>query len=134
MIRLGLAFSQEDVVNIFPSPAMGDEQAIAHAATRTNNGITAWVCAADHIAYELICGLSSHGIHTPKDVSVTGFDGIDTPAGFPALSTVQIPFREIGVNGTQRLIDRVKKRFGPPQHVFIDCQFKHGESVSQLSA
>ena len=106
---------------------------IAHAAERTRNGVTAWVCAADHQAYDLIRGFQQCGIRVPEDVSVTGFDGIETPAGCPELGTIQIPFREIGATGTQRLVERVRKRFGSTQHVLIDCPFKAGASVGRVS-
>jgi len=130
MARLHLPFSQEDAVNVFPSPEMDLARSYDHVAARVREGTTAWVCAADHQAYDLIQGLSQRGLKIPQDVSVTGFDGISTPPGCPELSTVEIPFREIGATGTRRLIERINKRFGSTQHVFIDCQFREGQSVA----
>ena len=130
MARLRLPVLTEDVINVFPNDERDPEQSIDTAAARTRDGVTAWVCAADHQAYDLISGLYQRGISVPGDVSVTGFDGIETPAGCPELSTVQIPFREIGSSGTQRLVERIRKRFGSTQHVYIDCRFKAGESVA----
>ena len=132
MVRLRLPVLPEDVINMFPAPERGDEESIDHAAERTRDGVTAWICAADHQAYDLIRGLYQRGLNVPKDVSVTGFDGIETPAGCPELGTIQIPFREIGATGTQRLVERVRKRFGSTQHVLIDCPFKPGETVASI--
>lgn len=129
MARLRLPVLPEDIVNVFPSCERGPEESIGHAAARTRDGVTAWVCAADHQAYDLVRGLQRRGIAVPEAVSVTGFDGIDVPPDCPALSTVQIPFREIGATGARRLVERVRKRFGSAQHVLIDCRLRPGATV-----
>lgn len=132
MIRMKLPVSKQDVINVFPAKELDVESSIDYAAARTKAGVTAWVCAADHQAYDLVRGLKKRGLGVPAKVSVTGFDGIDTPAGSPSLATVQIPYREIGATGTQRLIERIRKRFGSAQHVLIDCPFMAGSSVGKV--
>jgi DNA-binding LacI/PurR family transcriptional regulator len=129
MVRLRLPVIAEDIVNIFPSQEGDDESSIAYAIERTRAGVTAWVCAADHQAYNLIRGLGKKGFKVPSEVSVTGFDGIQTPPDSPELSTIVIPFREIGTTGTQRLVERSQKRFGSAQHVLIDCRLRAGSTV-----
>jgi DNA-binding LacI/PurR family transcriptional regulator len=129
MVRMRLPVATEDIVNVFPSHEGDDASSIDYAVKRTRAGVTAWVCAADHQAYELIGGLARRGIDVPGKVSVTGFDGIATPPGSPELSTVMIPFREIGDTGTRRLVDRADKRFGSTQHVLIDCRLREGATV-----
>ena len=130
MVRARLPVSAEDIVNVFPSPEGDDETSIDYAARRTRAGVTAWVCAADHQAFTLIEGLGKRGISVPSQCSVTGFDGIETPAGSPDLTTIEIPYREIGTTGTQRLFERVQKRFGSAQHVLIDCRLREGKTVA----
>lgn len=129
MVRLRLPVAPEDIVNVFPSFEGNDASSIKYAIKRTRAGVTAWVCAADHQAYELVHGLSKSGITVPGTASVTGFDGIETPAGSLELTTIVIPFREIGTTGTQRLVERSQKRFGSAQHVLIDCRLKTGMTV-----
>ena len=129
MVRERIPVHPQDIINVFPAPELGIEASHDHAAARTRDGVTAWVCAADHQAYDLIRGLGRRGIRVPDEVSVTGFDGIATPADCPTLGTVHIPFREIGATGTRRLVERVRKRFGSSQHVLVDCPFKAGDSV-----
>lgn len=129
MTRMRLSVASKDIVNIFPSREGDDDSSIAYAIERTQSGVTAWVCAADHQAYSLISGLKKAGIDVPGQVSVTGFDGIMTPAGFPELSTVLIPFREIGATGTRKLVERAQQRFGSAQHVLIDCRLREGATV-----
>jgi DNA-binding LacI/PurR family transcriptional regulator len=129
MARQRLPVAQRNIVNVFPSREADDEASIDSAAERTRQGVTAWVCAADHQAYDLVRGLRQRGLKVPEQVSVTGFDGIATPPGAPVLSTILVPFREIGLTGTQRLIERTRKRFGSAQHVLIDCRLRVGKTV-----
>lgn len=132
MARLRLPVSARDIVNMFPSRELGEVESIDYAAERTLDGVTAWICAADHQAFELIRGFRKRGIDVPGRVSVTGFDGIASPRGCPKLSTIEIPFREIGATGTLRLIARVKKHFGSTQHVFIDGRLRTGATVASI--
>lgn len=132
MVRLRMPVALKDIVNVFPSREGDDESSINYAAERTRDGVTAWVCAADHQAYDLVAGLIKRGIKIPGQVSVTGFDGIETPPNSPELSTIVIPFREIGMTGTQRLVERTEKRFGSAQHVLIDCRLRVGTTVGPL--
>ena len=133
MVRLRIPVSPKDIISVFPSQERNEEQRIEYAAERTRAGVTAWICAADHQAYGLVRGFRQRGIDVPGRVSVTGFDGIETPPDCPQLSTIQIPFREIGATGTQRLVERIRKRFGSAQHVLIDCTFKPGATVGPVS-
>ncbi len=132
MVRLRLPVSPKDIINVYPAPERTGEESIDFAAERTRAGVTAWVCAADHQAYDLIRGFRMRGIDVPSMVSVTGFDGIENPGDCPELGTVQIPFREIGATGTQRLIERIRKRFGSARHVLIDCAYRPGATVGPV--
>jgi LacI family transcriptional regulator len=132
MVRQKLPVAQADIVNVFPSWEGDNEGSIDYAAERTRAGVTAWVCAADHQAFDLVAGLAKRGIDVPGKVSVTGFDGIETPAGAPELTTIEIPFREIGATGTQRLAERTRKRFGSAQHVLIDCRLRVGSTTGPV--
>jgi LacI family transcriptional regulator len=132
MVRMRLPVLPADLVNVFPSHEGDDESSIRYAAERTRDGVTAWVCAADHQAYDLIRGLAAKGIDVPARVSVTGFDGIATPEGAPELTTIGIPFREIGATGTRRLLERTDKRFGSAQHVLIDCRLNEGRTAGPV--
>lgn len=129
MARLKLDVDPQDVVGVFPQPEVGLEESFDLATERTKAGVTAWICAADHQAYDLILGLKKREIRVPTDVSVTGFDGIERRGNRPALTTVEIPFREIGASGTQRLAARLKKRFHQSQHVYISGRLREGNTV-----
>ena len=130
MARSHLRVRHKDIISVFPSPETTSKESIRTALERTQDGVTAWVCAADQQAYELVRALRRAGFRVPAEVSVTGFDGITAPKDCPALTTVEIPFREIGVIGVQRLNDRIRRRYGSAQHVLINCRLRPGATVA----
>lgn len=133
MARLKLEVSHEDMLGVFPSERLEVEESIKRAAERTKDGVTAWVCAADHQAYDLIAGFKPFGLSVPEDVSVTGFDGIRHDDSKMALTTVQIPYREIGMNGAERLTARLRKPFAGKQRVYISGKLQSGETIAQIA-
>ncbi|MGD1979105.1 MAG: LacI family DNA-binding transcriptional regulator [Akkermansiaceae bacterium] len=130
MARDRVRVRQQDLLGVFPRTFPSVEASIEAAADRTrNHGVTAWVCAADHQAYDLIDGFKKLGLKVPKDVSVTGYDGIANPGRKDSLTTIEIPFRAIGMTGAERLANRVRKRFGGRQHVSITGKLITGTST-----
>ncbi|SLN19639.1 HTH-type transcriptional repressor CytR [Aquimixticola soesokkakensis] len=79
---------------------------------------TAVICASDQLAMGLIHGLSKHGIHAPRDVSVMGFDDIITSAYFlPALTTIRQNRLGLGVEAATVLLDLIDGKSVPRDHV-----------------
>ena len=133
MARRGVLPKEEDIVNVYPEElhyqTREESFHFHHQAKRIEKGVTAWLCAADHQAYDLIAALQKQGIRVPEDVSVTGFDGIRKPDWAPLLTTVVVPYWEIGYTSGKRLLDIMKKRFGSPQHILISPQIREGETI-----
>jgi len=131
MARLRLSINPGDVIGMFPRNLPSVAEGCQAAAEQTRDGVTAWICAADHQAFDLIGGLEEEGFQVPQDVSVTGFDGIGKSTGaFPSLTTVEIPFRSIGMTGAERLAARIRKRFGGEQRVYISGTLRPGKTVA----
>lgn len=130
MARLKIKVPSKDIIGMFPRRVMGLEESLDEVADCTRDGVTAWICVADHQAYDLVAGLQARGLSVPRDVSVTGFDGIERPGENPELTTIQIPFREIGNTGAERLAARLRRRFHGKQHVYISGQLKSGTTVA----
>jgi len=49
----------------------------------------------------------------------------------PKLTTVEIPFHQIGVIGGKRLLDLIHKRFDSQQHILLNCELNVGGSVTK---
>ncbi len=55
------------------------------------------VCANDYMAIGIVDACRERGIEVPKDVIVTGFDGVETATlGYPSITTSSQPFYEFG--------------------------------------
>ncbi len=117
------------MIGVFPRRPLELAESFEIAESRTRDGVTAWVCASDSQAYDLIKALKKAGLKVPKDVSVTGFDGIQRSGSDPQLTTVQIPYREIGMSGAERLSGRLAKRFSSARTVYISGQLREGRTV-----
>jgi DNA-binding LacI/PurR family transcriptional regulator len=131
MARKRIKVRSRDILGIFPRTFEAVEPSIAKAAERTKDGVTAWVCAADHQAYDLIDGFKAHGLKVPKDVSITGYDGIVHRNKKKPLTTIEIPFRSIGMTGAERLDARIRKRFGGRQNVYISGKLIKGKTTAK---
>lgn len=135
MARRKILPDPADIVNVYPGVYYPTrEESFRYIISRIEQGVTAWVCAADHQAYDLIAALQKKGIRVPEDVSVTGFDGIRKPDWAPLLTTVVVPYWEIGYTSGKRLLDIMKKRFGSPHHILISPQIREGETIGPVRA
>jgi LacI family transcriptional regulator len=72
---------------------------------------TALFCFNDIAAIGALRALKDAGLSIPGDVSVVGFDDIQSAAySMPSLTTVRQPLMEMGRRGAQILLDRIKDR------------------------
>jgi LacI family transcriptional regulator len=72
---------------------------------------TAIFCFNDIAAIGAIRALKDAGLTVPGDVSVVGFDDIQSAAySTPSLTTVRQPLMEMGKRGAQMLLDRIANR------------------------
>lgn len=129
LYRSGLSFNAEDCVNVRPTDSMEPLEATARAAARIRDGVTAYCCAADHQAYPLIGDLARLGIKVPEECSITGFDGLETPPGVIPVSTVRVPYDELGRSALNQLLLRVEKPTAPRRHLLVDGELIRGQSV-----
>lgn len=129
LIRKSIPPNKDDVINVYPDRFLSPNDSIKEAIERTKNGVTAWVCAADHVGYDLISNLEKEGIKVPDDVSVTGFDGIPSPLKKHELSTIKIPHRSIGYNATKRLYEIIKNPYDKSQLISIQGDYFEGNTI-----
>lgn len=127
----GLRFNYDWVFNVNSADRRlnRDELADAVAERIKNDGVTAWVCAADHQAYELIRDLAERGVKVPRDCSVTGFDGIPPPYGMPQIATAHIPIEEVGAAALMRVLNRIRMPKTPARKILVGAQMIKGTSI-----
>lgn len=134
MTKLGLNIDKNDMINVHPRSILTVEESFDKAAKAINKGVTAFICAADHQAYELIKGLQKRGINVPEDVSICGFDGVQSIDSPKQLCTVKIPNYDIGYFAAERLFEHSKNRFSSTHHTLLGCSLIKGNTVKNLNS
>lgn len=133
LFQLGLEFRPEWLINISRhvphlsenGPAIPDRVVQLMAQDR----ITAWVCAADHQAYHLIRELQARGLRVPRDCSVTGFDGLEPPAGLPQVASMAVPHADIGSSALARLVSRIMHPNSPRRKILVEARLVDGGTI-----
>jgi LacI family transcriptional regulator len=95
---------------------------------------TAIFCASDRIALGVYDALKEKGLRIPDDISVVGFDDQELLAAHarPPLTTVQIPYFEMGSWAVDRLIDAEGNGKSPvAQSVTLQCPLVLRASVER---
>ncbi|MDQ2624821.1 MAG: LacI family DNA-binding transcriptional regulator [Actinomycetota bacterium] len=95
---------------------------------------TAIFCANDRTAWGAFQALTEIGARVPEDVSIVGFDNQDVLAPFlrPALTTMNLPFREMGWRAAELLLSgeavRTTRNEGH-RRVHLHCEIVERDSV-----
>lgn len=97
--------------------------------------ITAVACVNDEIAIGFINYCVDHGIRVPEDLSVVGFGDNQIASIYrPKLTTVSIPYYDIGAISIRALIKRIKKEGEILEDDWIiDAQINKRESSKVIS-
>ena len=76
-------------------------------------GPTAVICGNDVLAVGAVKAAQKLGLRVPEDISITGFDDIELARVIvPALTTVHVPHREMGVLAARQLWKMVTEQAG----------------------
>jgi LacI family transcriptional regulator len=131
LYRLGLEFDPDLCLNLDPRCPLNPEEAASAAADLVRGRrASAFVCAADHQGYKLMSSLQAHGLEVPSDVSLTGFDGITPYPGQNQLTTIRVPYVELGRSASHQLYRRLEHPSAPRRELVIDGDFIEGETVA----
>ena len=110
--RLGIEIKPEFVVSLYrdmTSPELG--YPVVQQLLATKQPFTAIVAFNDISAMGSIRALQDVDLRVPADVSVVGFDDIQSAAySTPSLTTVRQPLFEMGRRGAQILLERIADR------------------------
>jgi len=95
---------------------------------------TAFVCANDVVAIRTVQALGRMGLAVPRDVSVTGFDSIETdidplPDGL-SLASVRIDAVRVGSRAFEQLVLRMEQPDRPIEHIRLATAPVEGTSVA----
>lgn len=94
---------------------------------------TAIFCANDRTAWGAYQALEERGLRVPDDMSIVGFDNQETLAPFlrPALTTMNLPFREMGWAAADLLLSGSTRRSdGGARTTLLRCDLVERSSVA----
>ncbi|MFF3848176.1 LacI family DNA-binding transcriptional regulator [Streptomyces sp. NPDC002328] len=101
-------------------------------ALRAGLEFTAVFAASDMVALGALAALREAGLGVPDDVSVAGFDDVPFARDLtPPLTTVRVPFEELGRTAVRMALDRDGSRAGD-DHVVLGTQLVVRQSVRRL--
>lgn len=84
---------------------------------------TAVFCSSDRSAIGFISELSRHGIQTPNDVSVVGFDDVEIASWFiPPLTTIRQPKMDIGIKAATLLLEQIRGKSPSPESTILPVE------------
>ena len=96
--------------------AEAGEAAMDELIARQGPRPTAVVAGNDLVALGVIRSMRSHGLDCPHDISVVGFNDMPFAGDFsPALTTVRVPLREIGIEAARTLLAAIDGADGTRQ-------------------
>ena len=128
MQKHGLSFNKETQYAV-AKYSLSDGAAAAEQLIKANPDMTAIFTMADVMAIGAIRKLSDMGYTVPKDISVTGFDGLDIADYMcPRLTTIRQLLNELAERGLDALLDNIERN-NPCSHQLVPFEFIAGESV-----
>jgi Transcriptional regulators len=95
---------------------------------------TAIVMGSDILAAFALRELQERGVRVPEEVSLVGFD--DEPfcqTLAPPLTTVHIPFEELGRRGARLLLDRLEGVDDLPDEIIVPARLVQRQSVRRIN-
>jgi DNA-binding LacI/PurR family transcriptional regulator len=110
------------------TPELGYEP--ANELIQRGLDFTAMVCYNDISAIGAIRACMNHGIHVPADISVVGFDDIQSAAFHnPSLTTIRQPLTQMGAVAARVLLQRIRGQATFPDIVPIHPELIIREST-----
>jgi len=125
---------EETLVRPGMTGAIGRERLVAYEAARElltrKKRPTAIICGHDQIALQVMSAAAELGIRVPDALSVIGFDDQHTitEALRPALTTVALPYYEMGRKATIFLDEIIAGKAAPGQPVLMRCPLVERDS------
>src|SRR5580698_8235322 len=100
------------------TPELGFEP--ANELLQRSSDFTAMVCYNDISAIGAIRACMNHGIKVPDDLSIVGFDDIESAAFHnPSLTTIRQPLTQMGIVSARILLQRIRGQASFPDAVPI---------------
>lgn len=95
---------------------------------------TAVVCANDSIAMDAARAFRELEIDVPGEISITGFDNIDTVKHTPSLTTVNVPKETLGARAVDKVLERIAYPKEPFEKILISGEMIYRDSIGSANS
>jgi DNA-binding LacI/PurR family transcriptional regulator len=134
--KLGVHIRPELIVQLEgddPTPNLG--YPFAKQLLARKRPFTALFAYNDISAIGSICAFQEAGLRVPEDLSVVGFDDIQSAAFLnPPLTTVRQPLQEMGTIAARTLLDRIEDRVEYVPEISVEPEFVVRKSTAPLGS
>jgi LacI family transcriptional regulator len=127
LAREGTPYDPAFTVNLWER-----EEALPKIQALIHSGVRAWICEHDGLGYELAEQLRRAGLRVPEDVSVCGFDHLDTSPGMKPLTTIEWPFEDMAAAAVEMLFRRINDPTCALSQSLFGGRLVKGETVGSL--
>ena len=94
-------------------------------------GLTALLAQNDETAIGALQAFRENGKRVPEDVSVVGFDGLESARyASPCLTTVEVPLPELGALAIELLCEQISRDRPDPKHRTLPVNLRPGASTA----
>lgn len=92
---------------------------------------TAVFCSNDDMAVGALNAVFAKGLHVPKDISIIGFDDIQSAQySNPSLTTVKKPIEKISKLGAEKILEVVENQEHSGEKIYVETELIKRNSVS----
>ncbi len=133
LVRLGLPFDSAislDLLDTFGADQQPDHETERRVIELTRQGVTAWVTTNAHLALQWHTSLTQAGLRVPQDVSLCGIHGQPNVLSVPDMTSVDLPYAELGRAAVELVLRRIKCPTAPVQRIGYQGIFIEGKTVA----
>jgi LacI family transcriptional regulator len=110
---------------------LGWESYLEKVESLIQQGVRAWICAAEPVGARLHDWLVARGYSIPRDVSITGFHRPDKVSpGHPPLTSVVASYEAIGAAALKRLLYRIQNPSESTRTILFPCDIFPGATAT----
>jgi LacI family transcriptional regulator len=134
--KLGIRIRPELIVQLEGDTATPDlGYPFAKQLLSRKGAFTALFCYNDNSAIAAIRAIHEAGLRVPEDISVVGFDDIQSAAySIPGLTTVRQPLQKMGEIAARTLLSRIENRETYVPEIAIEPEFVVRQSTARARA
>ena len=133
----GVAYDPKLVIRTAYTRGAGEQAARELLASTAYADVTAVFVGSDQVAFGLMDVLRDAGRQIPRDISIVGYDDVpQAKAVFPKLTTVHVPYEQMGRTAVRLALERQEhgaNKHSVEEHMILGTHLEVRDSVAAPS-